>query len=57
MTEITVDFNCMKRLNDYEKIEKILEEFNSPDALHGKEAVQAVYQMMGMKKDYNDIPL
>ena len=57
MTEITVDFNCRKRINDSKKIEKILEEFKDPNALHGKEAVKALYNMMGMEKDYDDIPL
>ncbi len=57
MTEITVGFSCRKRINDSQEIEKILEEFRDPNALHGKEAVKALYNMMGMEVEYDNIPL
>lgn len=57
MTKTIIEYNCRKRIGNLNEIEKILEEFNDPNALHGKEAVQALYHMMGMEINYDDIPL
>lgn len=57
MTKTMIEYNCRKKIGNINEIEKILEEFNDPTTLHGKEAVQALYHMMGMEIDYDDIPL
>ena len=54
---ILINGNGINIVININEIEKILEEFNDPNTLHGKEAVQALYHMMGMEIDYDDIPL
>ena len=57
MTEITAIYNCKKRITDPEEIKKIRDGAKDPNRLHGKDAVYALYQMMGMEIDYDTIPL
>ena len=57
MAKTRIEYNCRKKIRNPKEIEKIRQQANDPNTLHGKEAVQALYHMMGMEIDYDDIPL
>lgn len=57
MTKTKIEYNCRKKIRDPEEIQKIRQQANDSNTLHGKDAVQALYHMMGMEIDYEDIPL
>ena len=57
MSENITEYGCKKKNLTLEKINKIREQAKDPNRLHGKCAVYALYQMMGMEIDYDNIPL
>ena len=57
MSENFLQYACKKKDITIEELDKIREQAKNPNRLHGKDAVYALYQMMGMEIDYNDIPL
>ena len=57
MTENNAEYGCKKKDLTLEKIDEIREQAKDPNRLHGKDAVYALYQIMGMEIDYDDIPL
>ncbi len=57
MTENIIEYGCKKKDMTLEEFDKIREQAKDPNRLHGKDAVYALYQMMGMEIDYDSIPL
>ena len=53
----SIEYACKKRINDLEEIDKIVNDFKETFPMQGKDAVYALYHMMGMEIDYEDIPL
>lgn len=48
-------YNCLKKIRDPEEFRKAKERIADPNILTGKDAVYALYQMMGMKRNYDEI--
>lgn len=48
-------YNCLKRIYDPEEFRKADERNANPNILTGKDAIYALYQLMGMEIEYDDI--
>ena len=57
MTENIIEYGCRKKDMTLEDFDRIREQAKDPNKLHGKDAVYALYQIMGMEINYEDIPL
>lgn len=57
MNEKIIEYGCKRKDMTLEDFDKIRKQAKDPNMLHGKDAVYALYQIMGMEIDYNDIPL
>ncbi|MBQ6098319.1 MAG: hypothetical protein IJL02_00465 [Methanobrevibacter sp.] len=49
------EYNCLKKIYDPEVFRKSDERNANPNILSGKDAVFALYQLMGMEIDYDEI--
>lgn len=49
------DYNCVKKIWDPEEFRKADERNADPNMLTGKDAVYALYQLMGMEIEYDEI--
>lgn len=49
------EYNCLKKVNDPEEIKKAKERISNPNMLTGKDAVFALYQLIGMEVDHDEI--
>ena len=51
----SAEYHCRKRITNPEEFKKAEERIANPNILTGKDAVFALYQIMGMKIDYDSI--
>lgn len=51
----TAEYNCRKWITDPEEIRLAREREANPNVLSGKDKLYALYQMLGMEVDYDDI--
>ena len=56
MTQQIIEYACMKKIRDPKTIEKIRKQAKDPNRLHGKEALKALYDQMGMELNFDEIP-
>ncbi|WP_407424802.1 hypothetical protein [Methanobrevibacter sp.] len=57
MTKISAEFNCKKKIRDPLEIQKVIKRANDPNRLHWKDAVYALFHIMGVDITYDEIPL
>lgn len=57
MTKLTTEYSCKKRINDLDEINKIIKEFKDEYPMSSKDIIYTLYQMRGMKIEYDEIPL
>lgn len=53
--DMSADYNCLKKIYDPEEIRKARERIDNPNMLTGKDAVYAIFQLMGMEINYDEI--
>lgn len=51
----TAQYNCLRKIRDPEELRKARERNADPNILTGKEAVHALYRLMGMPIEYDEI--
>ena len=52
---MTIEYACRRKITDPCELKKIDERINDPNILTGKEAMIALFEMMGMDSDLSEI--
>lgn len=52
---MTIEYACRRKITDPYEFKKIDERINDPNILTGKEAMIALFEMMGMDSDLSEI--